>query len=52
VRQSSGIARIYVEAGQREHERSLAIIVPALGQKTYKVAYECGLAMTIDEGMV
>src|SRR5262249_42878717 len=51
VRQSSGIARIYVEAAQQEHERSLAIIVPALGQKTYRAVHERGLAMTIDDGM-
>lgn len=51
VRQSSAIARIYVDAAQREHEHSLAIIVPAPGQKPYEVAYKRGLAMTIDEGL-
>ena len=51
VRQLSGIVRIYVEATQQQHERSLAIVVPALGQKTYEAAYENGLAMTVDEGM-
>ena len=51
VRQSSGLARIYVDAAQREHERSLAIIVPALGLKSYEAAHRRGLAMTVDEGM-
>lgn len=40
-----------MDAAQREHEHSLAIIVPALGQKPYEVAHKRGLAMTIDEGM-
>jgi non-specific serine/threonine protein kinase len=49
VRDSSSLTLI--ELYREQHERSVSLIVRAIGQKSFDAAYARGRAMTIDEGV-
>ena len=40
-----------VELFRAEHDRSMSLVVPGLGQRSFDVAFARGRAMTIDEGV-
>ena len=49
VRKASGLE--IPDAQRQQHERSIALALEALGQRTYDESYERGLAMTIDDAV-